>query len=102
MRTAVRLLLIGLGAVFLAAILWPGISSRPTSPRVSRTKAQLQTIVNGVRAYCTEYGSFPVGDNPSLMRILKGDNPRKMLFLDPACGSYSKRGEFLDQWGTPY
>jgi len=58
-------------------------------------------LTDAVKKYRTEYGSFPTGSHVEIIRALRGDNPRRIVFYEPH-GEMSAAGERLDPLGTPY
>jgi hypothetical protein len=42
------------------------------------------------------------GENRELVAALTGQNPKKVIFLQPGSVPMSAEGELLDRWGTPY
>ena len=52
--------------------------------------------------YHTLAGENPVGTNAEIMTALMGNNPRQAVLGPPDGFSLNKKGELVDQWGTPY
>jgi len=66
------------------------------------TKIVLSQIYNGTIGYKTEYGSPPsTSNNRELVRLLKGDNPRKIEFIYLKSRALNSAGDAIDRWGTP-
>ena len=59
-------------------------------------------LVAALKLYRTEYGVMPPGNHTQILSTLRGDNPHKIVFFDAAETSFSKSGEFLDPWKSPY
>jgi type II secretory pathway pseudopilin PulG len=76
------------------------------SPKAAfRAKAsdQANQIYTACLAYKTEYGTLPENsENYRLIKILCGDNPRKIEFLSLIPRDVNPNGEMIDQWGTPF
>ena len=65
----------------------------------------VQLITGGVQYYKKEYGVMPpVTSNAQLIKVLMGDNPRKIEFIDMGPGQDERNasGEMIDPWGTPF
>ena len=63
----------------------------------------MSNIQEGLTAYETEYGvPIKTGNNASIIKILSGDNPRKMEFLSFNPSDRGKQSEALDAWRTPF
>jgi hypothetical protein len=69
-----------------------------------KTKAlgQLARIDRQLREYRRAYGEFPIGSNADISRTLRGDNPKKIIFVTPEELPINARGELIDTWQTPY
>jgi len=67
--------------------------------RVIYAEANLHAALN---CYYMGYGQYPVGDNASVIKVLRGDNPSKKKYLEFYQQERNERGEYLDPWGTPY
>lgn len=76
----------------------------PMRPESSQTKADLRNLEVACRAYKAEYDSYPAGDHAQTLQILRGRNARQIVFLETPSrkSAFSKQGELLDPWGTPY
>lgn len=59
-------------------------------------------LAGALVAYQHEYGSWPTGSQAEIIAALRGDNPRHVVFIELDPRHLSKKGEFLDEWGTPY
>ncbi len=62
-------------------------------------EGNLHASLNGYRL---DFGSYPLGDNASIIRVLKGDNPAKRAYHSRYVPESNVQGEDLDPWGTPY
>lgn len=78
------------GLVYL--LLHPAVSIDHGMPRDTREPAALKAALN---QYQATYGHYPSGSALAQIAALRGDNPRKMYFLDPD-------NAFIDPWGTAY
>jgi hypothetical protein len=92
----------GLVALLLVApVLRPPLSAPPEAQRL-RTIRALAGLQTACRAYQTEYGLPPAGDNATIAKALRGANPRGIMFYEFASRDINSNGEAIDAWGTPY
>lgn len=63
---------------------------------------EMAAIYGALKSYEAAFDAFPVGDGSAIFRALRGQNPKRAVFLDWASGSVSRDGSSLDPWGTPY
>ncbi len=49
----------------------------------NRTKITLHILASSLDSYGAQYGSFPTGDNASILQKLCGDNAEKIVFVKP-------------------
>ena len=59
-------------------------------------------IIAALRQYEIEFGAFPIGDRIQVLKLLRGENPREIIFFHVAPERVNSKGEFMDGWGTPY
>jgi hypothetical protein len=52
--------------------------------------------------YRGDFGAYPNGDNASVLKILRGDNPAKKQYHSNFRRERDSNGQDLDPWGTPY
>lgn len=85
------------------------VEETPAGPEVGELNSGLTPTVvlenvRGVfRQYHLRFHENPVGDNAEITRILSGENPKQVVFLQPDDGMrVNTRGELVDNWGTPY
>jgi hypothetical protein len=67
--------------------------------RVTYYEANLHASLNGYRI---DFGSYPRGDNASVISVLCGNNPPKKQYHGGYEQKRNPHGEDLDPWGTPY
>jgi len=99
-RKAVTLFLICLFILFASVFFFRG-SDRNAGVRRAETKNRITSLCNASVAYQTEYSQPLPNDHAALVRILSGDNPRKIVFLDCDLHELNSHGEVTDAWGTP-
>jgi hypothetical protein len=68
----------------------------------ARARLDANNLLASLDQYATEYGYHPEGAPAELLRKLRGENQRKIIFFESAAGSVNARGEFIDPWGQPY
>jgi len=71
--------------------------------RRTRIYVLVTNIQTAILAYQTEYGIPPeAASNFRLVKVLTGDNPRKIEFLSLKPSQLNPDGEIIDPWGTPF
>ncbi len=78
------------------------VGSRPIIDKARLIDVETAQIRAALDAYQATFGAFPVGETSAVFRALRGDNPRKIVFLQCRAESVSPDGGVLDPWGTPY
>ncbi|MBI5772164.1 MAG: hypothetical protein HZA89_00290 [Verrucomicrobia bacterium] len=58
--------------------------------------------MGALHTYKADFGAYPAGDTRTIWRSLRGENPKKMVFINFDSKSFSSEGDLLDPWGTPY
>ncbi len=84
-----------------AAVLWSG-SISPAPGQVARAMVTMTCLETACKAYRLTYDSFPAGDNSSIVKLLRGSNPRNIIFIEFKIRDTNSVGEVADPWGTPY
>jgi hypothetical protein len=65
--------------------------------------AEASQVYTGCQSYMAEYGALPqTSENYRLIKILCGDNPRKIEFISLKPRQLSPNGEDIDPWKTPF
>jgi hypothetical protein len=85
----------GAGAIF-------PVGSRPIIDKARRIDTETAQIRVALETYEATFGGPPAGDSSAVFRALRGDNLRKIVFLQCRAESVSPDGGMLDPWGTPY
>jgi type II secretory pathway pseudopilin PulG len=87
---------------FCAALTFFGLSSVVIVDKRSPTVNAIVQIQTAIEAYDTEYSEMPdASNNAHLIKVLSGDNPRKIEFISIKSSELSPDGQVLDEWGTP-
>jgi len=63
---------------------------------------EIHSFTAAMESYKDDFGTYPTGDNPTVFGALRGNNPKKLIFLDVHPRSISAGGAFVDPWETPY
>jgi hypothetical protein len=64
-------------------------------------RLELSALTTAISSYQVKYSNYPTGENASVVRVLAGDNPQKIVFLNFR-RSTEHPNEMLDPWDTPY
>ncbi len=96
-RVLVYFLLCGI----IAAIVLPH-SSGSRKPRIPMARREMSNLVAAFNQYYAAYGAYLQGTNSTVLKILLGDNPRKIQLFNADPRRIDSKGEFLDPWKTPY
>lgn len=67
--------------------------------KVSKTENLCHHLATAVRMYSGEYGDFPSGTQPHIADVLRGKNPKSIVFIKKT--DIQSSGPFLDAWGNP-
>jgi hypothetical protein len=88
---------------FLVLIVNALLTQRGCGPsrELFSTTNRLNLTLAALNSYQTEYGQRPDGDNAAIMRALRGDNPKKLIFLEGRREDFNDRGEIIDGWHSP-
>jgi hypothetical protein len=78
------------------------VRSRPIIDKARFIDLETGQIRAALDTYEATHGGFLPGDSSAVFRALRGDNPRKIVFLQCRAESVSPDGSMLDPWGTPY
>jgi len=70
--------------------------------KVPRARSDERQLLLSMEIYREKFGSYPVGDNASIVRMLAGDNSEKLAFLYLGVHSTNTAGQYVDPWQTPY
>jgi hypothetical protein len=93
------IILVLIGDMLLAGI-GNGLKAALPGPRASNDIVQICTAC---QYYVIEYGALPpTSENYRLKKILCGDNPRGIAFLNLRSSDFSLNGEMIDPWKTPF
>jgi len=68
----------------------------------ARARNDVSNLTMALDQYAVEYGYHPEGAPADLLRTLRGENQRKIVFFECAAKSVNRSGEFIDPWGQSY
>lgn len=70
--------------------------------REASATERMSELTSSIEAYYNEYHT-PLGqDNSTLIRMLRGENNKQIVFFATNPRLFNERGELLDSWETPY
>jgi Type II secretion system (T2SS), protein G len=98
-----RVIFYGLAAFFvflLLAMLIPG-HGHGEGIKKAMCRIELSDLRTALNAYRENYSSYPSGENSNVIRMLAGDNPQKIIFLNFR-RTAEHPNEMVDPWETPY
>ena len=95
---AIVLALLGVVALFVVRLIF--VSAARSD--LVRCKAERINLTAALKGYRAQYGEYPVGDNAAILKALRGQNPKRLLFFDIDSGSLDEHGAFIDPWRNPY
>jgi hypothetical protein len=71
--------------------------------KATKAKTEITMLCTGILAYETEYDVPPTTNkNAALVKILTGDNQRRIAFLSLSPREMNTHGEMIDPWGQPF
>jgi len=70
--------------------------------KVAKIDSQMRMLMFSLEQYRDAIGSYPVGDNTSIIQSLSGKNPKQMVFIEWLSQDTDSNGMFLDPWKNPY
>jgi len=106
MKRSVYHVVVAVLLLVICTFLFPRGCMHEKEKRDSAASANAATEIaqfsSALKSYYVEYGKFLTGDNAAVVRGLRGDNPRKMVFIKLPASTLDDSGEFIDPWGHPY
>ena len=86
--------------VILIGIILPLIGKPKSTPPV-KVRVEIEGLSIAMKSFQSEYGFSPNGENSNVVRILAGDNQKRIVFLN-----FRRLAEnpnmMFDPWKTPY
>lgn len=63
----------------------------------------VENVRTAIHNYGQRFGGNPVGNNAEITRVLGGENPGQVNYLNADAGlRVNEKGEMIDAWGTPF
>jgi hypothetical protein len=97
-------ILIGVGAVaLLIGAVWASRAWNTLQANARNTKfnADVENLFAALQKYKEKTGTYPVGANAEISKILQGANPKGVTIIIGPKIPANEKGEFVDPWGTP-
>jgi hypothetical protein len=69
--------------------------------RNAKFNEDIENLFVGLQKYKEYVGSYPMGSNAEIGRMLLGQNPKQVIILVGRRNEMNSQGEFVDPWGTP-
>jgi hypothetical protein len=100
MKRILTILLIGLG---VTGVLWvaQGWTLRHADPKIEKFNKDCDNLILGIQQYREFVGSYPTGNNATIVKALQGQTEKKVLILAIRRADVNDKGELVDPWGTP-
>ena len=70
--------------------------------KVPMSKAAERLFLTAMESFRTEFGSYPAGDEATILKALAGDNAKEIRFLNLSVTTTNKLGQYTDPWKMPY
>ena len=65
-----------------------------------KVKLEIANVIWALKGYESEYAALPPGENSNVVKVLSGDNPKKIVFLNYR-RTNEHPDEIVDPWLTP-
>ena len=72
------------------------------SARQALSEQLIRSMQQVLDRFYVEYGFYPQGGEKEVMATLRGDNPRKIVFIEFRDRDFNPSGELVDSWSTPF
>ncbi|HAM70251.1 MAG TPA: hypothetical protein DCM86_01230 [Verrucomicrobiales bacterium] len=69
--------------------------------RNAKFNEEIENLFVALQKYKEYVGSYPIGSNAEIGKMLLGQNPKNVIILVGRKNEMSSQGEFVDPWGTP-
>jgi hypothetical protein len=88
--------------VVLSLLAYPAFCINRKISLATSTSVAVRDLWVACKAYKTEYGKYPeTSENIPLVKILKSENPRHLVFIEFMKRDLNANGEAIDAWGIP-
>ena len=78
---------------------FPAVSPGNRISNSMRARADVWRIVMALKQQTLDFGRPPTGSPATVLAVLRGENRKKIVFLEVEKERLSAAGEFLDPWG---
>ncbi|MCE9584188.1 MAG: type II secretion system protein GspG [Planctomycetes bacterium] len=95
-------IVVALAAAAVVSALRSGFSGSKDAARVSYTRSIVQDLSVALKAYETDFGTYPPSGNAELVRVLQAPGPKNTSYFWFRSADVNAQGEWLDYWGHPY
>jgi Type II secretion system (T2SS), protein G len=95
------MLVVAFGISFLVMQILPMLAGGGPA-KVPRARSDERQLLLSMEICKQEFGSYPTGENATIMKLLAGDNAKKMKFINLGILSTNAAGQFVDPWKIPY
>jgi hypothetical protein len=103
MKNIKRLITIALVAIGVSGVLWvaKGWTLKRPDEKVAKFNADCDNLILGIQQYKEFVGTYPIGNNQTIVKSLLGQTDKKVLILAVRRSDLNDKGEIVDPWGTP-
>jgi hypothetical protein len=103
MKQIKRLVTIALVAVGVGGVLWvaKGWTFKRLDEKVAKFNTDCDNLILGIQQYKEFVGTYPTGNNSSIVKALLGQTDKKVLILAVRRSELNDKGEIVDPWGSP-
>jgi len=79
----------------------------PPHKRLQKAEHDVDQLVLALNGFAKENGRYPKGTLAEIAALLRGEdvrgqNPKRLDYIESTTGELNAAGEFIDPWGTPY
>lgn len=79
-----------------------GIDPEALENPVPRVFNEVRSLRVAIEQYKSEYGQYPTGTDLQISKVLRGENPNNIVFIDWRLDQITEEGLLLDPWNHPY
>jgi hypothetical protein len=103
MKNIKRLITIALVGIGVSGVLWvaKGWTLKRPDEKVAKFNADCDNLILGIQQYKEFVGTYPIGNNQTIVKSLLGQTDKKVLILAVRRSDLNDKGEIVDPWGTP-
>jgi hypothetical protein len=93
-----------LACILLGILLMPAFLQPPGRDEAQEESLATQgaRLLEAFAAYQQEFGAYPAGSPEAMLRELRGENEKQIVFFETPPESVNEKGELLDPWGNPF